>query len=744
MMISIKGQKEQQPFRRKSDPEKPKGINIEINETPTKETMKPLSKSLGNNNTFLSDKTFITKTSPIVRNAKGKKSKIEEQLFYLRLQQHLEKLPLEILLDILSFLPLNFPDDFLSKQDDIHNKQSLEVNSGKNNQVDQIHLQLEKISQLGNFYGKFKSNPNRIFFLFSSICFTMNTHLSTKKLFYTNATGTAEEEKFISTEQTKKDKLLEGIKGRQFTAVKSKKKKSYNPTAAMNSYRTTASIMYDDNNDSISDKSPVFVEQQQNEDDSTRMVKFVMILSTFHQVCHQYPFKNIRIIYSEPTKQIFQFWKKQMYSNNNNDNTYLFNSKSKIELIFNNEEMKMEEMDEILEDLLYDYYNSEIMNNNNEKHDNLLQHLTKLQFLKCNRFRTNLKIDRKELQQMILENDFNILMLEERTLRFIDILNAIPNLEKIKISHLIDEQDDTLHYKEKLYNKKKEEYLENEKEKLMGSRELARLNQFFKRYAFKGNVDSYVSASSRLREEEEEERQRQQLRLEEEREEKRKKMIEKLTLKQTTKLKSCFVNGLKEHEVEQLFQNALRLKVLSLNHFTFNEYMAERFLFSSIEVLHLTDCIIEDFISLEYLLSYHTHLKILHLKNITYGKLPEQYQDVFGYIMSTKKSDLSNSMWSEKEGKLFANNRTLIELNIAHCPNLFDTKFIEQLSYNRSLTRLLLTDCKLLDDKIRPILRNNKNIEYLDLSNNKGGNITKAMLIAYHCYRDYERMKIKV
>ncbi|EFC42076.1 hypothetical protein NAEGRDRAFT_58677 [Naegleria gruberi] len=337
----------------------------------------------------------------------------------------------------------------------------------------------------------------------------------------------------------------------------------------------------------------------------------------------------------------------------------------------------------------------------------------------CSRFRQGIIEDYETYMSMGGdEQDEDDSLMKGKRMFFIDILNTFPSIEVLKINKMID--DDDLEVQSTL----------NFKSTSVLSHETSRMAQYFKMYPFKSNKE--ISQIRLVLTEEEEEAKRQQREIMEDR---RRSILEKLTLKQQTnyKIRTCIVNGLKDHEIKQLLQSyacQTHLKTLLIAHTVLSKEFCELLTHSSVQTLTLLDDVFEGIESLESIL-LHTPVKSLTANNVTYHK-----------PTPNNNSPKTLYSWSEPEGELFKKNNSLVTLKIINCTNLLDPKFTQKLSENRNIRFLTIRGCKLSDEKIRPILRHNRTIEELDITDNKGGSLSAARLTAFHSYRGCRRMRI--
>ncbi|KAG2387198.1 hypothetical protein C9374_001530 [Naegleria lovaniensis] len=465
------------------------------------------------------------------------------------------------------------------------------------------------------------------------------------------------------------------------------------------------------------------------------MIFFPRVLSCFHTLIFHtaIPFEDVLIQFDEDSDMAFQMWHDMMWKascehydlnslflHKEIESTRRYSPKLRLKLHFTNKYLQRSVMDHVLEKLLDSSRNQFLLSNGCL--------LKSLKLPTCSRFREGMIEEyRNYFLDTVDEEDSRDALMSGRRIFFIDLLNTFVGLETLKIDKIVDDAD----IESGLHS-------ETSRSTQVLSHESIRMTQYFKMYPFKSNRE--ISEIRLVLTEDEQEMKRQEQELKQER---REMVLQKLQLdrKKSYQLHTCLCDGLKDHEISQLLQNyscQSSLKTLLMTHTLLDGHLAELFSHSSIETLYLNDCLFEGSKFLEEIL-LHSHVKVLSLQNVTFRKTTTSSQ---GQVISKVSSPKTQTIFSEQEGELFKKNKTLVRLEIHSCPSLFDSRFMEQLSENSNIRFLTIRNCKLSDDKLRPILRNNKNIEELDICNNKGGSLTLARLIAFHCYRDAQRMKI--
>ena len=465
-----------------------------------------------------------------------------------------------------------------------------------------------------------------------------------------------------------------------------------------------------------------FHHEDDEQDNHLALFQFTQQLSAFHRLIFltAIPFEHVLLQFSQNSNVLFKLW---------SDNYWKelppipFNTNLKLHFDFTCNELSRQAMDGILDELIDKTTLSGV--------PFFSKCLKSMKIKTCSRFRNRI-IEEYASYFSQDETEENDDLMKGKKLFMIDLLNSFENLETLVIDKMVDDQDveSALSF-------------ETSKSSKLLSHESVRMTQYFKIYPFKSNKQ--ISEIRMLLSEEDEEAHRLE---QEQREERRKLVLDKLCLRQNKsyKLHTCLVNGLKEHELTQILQNHAcqsSLKTILLAHTKIDETLGEMILHSSIETLNLSDCLIENPNTVECLLCHGSTIKVLSLRNVTYRKTaPPQLTHKYG--TASPSSPTTGSLWSGNEGMFFLNNRQLVKLYFDSCTSLFDGKFVEKLSHNKQLRILSMRNCKLTDEKIRPILRNSTSIQEFDICNNRGGNITPARLIAYHCFREatLERMRI--
>ena len=641
------------------------------------------------------------------------------------LSYDLTHLPFEIIRHILSFVSLVFPNDFLSSEMNMFLERKNHFSSLQDDDMTLVFSQIlvekemKSLLRIQNYFGRFPAHDESL--------------LDQSKQFHEESLLDQSESSLLEDHQ--KDRFDSSSLNHHDGLPSWYSAFLVFPSLIFNANLTLWKKKNEDE-EFYSISTPTSLEMS-----DFSMIFFSRVLSCFHKLIFHtaIPFEDVLIQFDEDSDLAFNLWSDMMWkmscdhdlihfneeiesssgSSRKNNILNLYSPKLRLHLQFTNKYLDRSIMDHVLEKLLDSNRNHFLL-----KNGCLLKSLT---LPTCSRFREGMIEEyRNYFLDTVDEEDSRDALMSGKRIFFIDLLNTFDGLESLKIGKIVDDADidSGLHS-------------ETSRSTHVLSHESVRMTQYFKMYPFKSNRE--FSEIRLVLTEDEQELKRQEKELKEER---RRMVLKKLQLnrKKSYKLRTCLCDGLKDHEISQLLQNyscQSSLKTLLMTHTLLEEHLAELFSHSSIETLYLNDCLIEGSKFLEEILM-HSHVKVLSMQNVTFRKTAQKKTTASLKVSSPK----TRTMFSEQEGELFKKNSTLVRLEIHSCPSLFDARFMEQLSENSSIRFLTIRNCKLSDDKLRPILRNNKTIEELDICNNKGGSLTLARLIAFHCYRGTERMKI--